>query len=133
MINSLKIKNFKSIKEQEITLNNINVLIGRNGVGKSNLIDFFYMLRKIVDQNFQNYVASKGFANNILHFGIKNSEALSCEVNVGRIRYSFTLKPTENASLYFENEIFSMLTNPILTVVMKLKAILLICLKMKHT
>lgn len=41
----LTIKNFKSIKYCDITLSDLNVLIGENGTGKTNLLDaisYFY-------------------------------------------------------------------------------------------
>lgn len=37
MIQNIKIKNFKSIRDLELPLTNLNVMIGSNGVGKSNL------------------------------------------------------------------------------------------------
>lgn len=40
----LHIQGFRSIKDAGITLHPLNVMIGANGAGKSNLIDFFRML-----------------------------------------------------------------------------------------
>ena len=45
----LKITNFKSIREQELRLLPLNVFIGGNGSGKSNLINVFRFLKEIVD------------------------------------------------------------------------------------
>ena len=39
MINNIKIKNFKSIKDLSINLGRVNVIIGPNGSGKSNIAD----------------------------------------------------------------------------------------------
>ncbi len=45
-LDKLTIKGFKSIKTlEDFELSSLNVLIGGNGVGKSNFIDFFRMLR----------------------------------------------------------------------------------------
>jgi predicted ATPase len=41
MINKIQIENFKSIQKMDLELRPINVLIGANGVGKSNFIGFF--------------------------------------------------------------------------------------------
>lgn len=38
MINQINIKGYKSIKDTTIELTPINILIGSNGVGKSNFI-----------------------------------------------------------------------------------------------
>ena len=59
-VSQISIRNFKSIRELDLHLNNINVLIGPNGAGKSNFIQFFNLLNNIVSQNLQNYVAANG-------------------------------------------------------------------------
>lgn len=46
MINSIKIKNFKSIKSKVFTLRNLNVLLGLNGQGKSSFIQSLLLLRQ---------------------------------------------------------------------------------------
>lgn len=47
MIEKIIIRNFKSIKHQEITLKEFNVLIGANNSGKSNLLDCILILQDI--------------------------------------------------------------------------------------
>lgn len=45
-LDNITIKGFKSIKElNSFPLNNINILIGKNGSGKSNFIEVFKFLR----------------------------------------------------------------------------------------
>lgn len=44
MFEKLIIKNFKSITEQEVDLGRVNVLIGANGVGKSNVLEAIAMV-----------------------------------------------------------------------------------------
>ena len=49
-LDSLTIIGFKSIRAlEDFKLTNLNVLIGGNGAGKSNLIDFFRMLRAMME------------------------------------------------------------------------------------
>ncbi|WP_228766753.1 MULTISPECIES: AAA family ATPase [Proteus] len=49
-IDTLTIKGFKSIRELDnLPLNSLNILIGANGVGKSNFISFFRMLNELVE------------------------------------------------------------------------------------
>lgn len=48
MIQSLRIKNFKSIKETEVTFGNFNVLVGLNGAGKTNFIQALLFLKNLV-------------------------------------------------------------------------------------
>lgn len=46
MINSIEIKNFKSIKSKVFPLRNLNVLLGLNGQGKSSFIQSLLLLRQ---------------------------------------------------------------------------------------
>lgn len=54
MINSINIQNFKSHKNTSLNLNNLTVLCGNNGVGKSSAIQLFLLLREafIKDKSF---------------------------------------------------------------------------------
>ena len=72
-LEKLTIKNFKSIREQTLELGRLNVFIGGNGAGKSNLIGAFRFLREIVNQNLAVYVGTKGPADSFLFFGRKQS------------------------------------------------------------
>jgi AAA15 family ATPase/GTPase len=40
MIKHIRLNNFRSYRSLELPLGNLNVLIGRNGSGKSNLLDY---------------------------------------------------------------------------------------------
>ncbi len=76
MITRIEIEGFKSIKSLDLKLEEINILLGGNGVGKSNFISVFSILRNIYNHSFQKYIIKKGGANSILHFGIKNTSAV---------------------------------------------------------
>ncbi|MCP5063883.1 MAG: AAA family ATPase, partial [Ignavibacteriae bacterium] len=104
-VKSIKIKNFKSVKEVTLELRNINILIGSNGVGKSNFIQFFNLLNNIVSQNLQNYVTEKGGADSLLFFGRKHSESFIGDISFGINEYEFELKPTSDNNFYFDKEI----------------------------
>ena len=45
MIEEVIIANYKSIRSLDLPLQKINVLIGSNGAGKSNLISFFELAK----------------------------------------------------------------------------------------
>lgn len=56
----LTIKNFKSIKECDITFSGLNVLIGENGTGKTNILDAVnYFYRNLTDSNISTDISMK--------------------------------------------------------------------------
>ena len=82
-LEKLTIKNFKSIREQTLALGPLNVFIGGNGAGKSNLIEVFRFLREIVNQNLAGYTATKGGADSLLYFGRKRSPNMHFRLEFG--------------------------------------------------
>jgi len=46
-LTKIKIKGFRSIKAATLEVRPLNVLIGANGAGKSNLISFFKLMNEI--------------------------------------------------------------------------------------
>jgi len=112
-IKNITIRNFKSIRNlDKFELNDINILIGANGAGKSNFISFLKLLREISKNNLQNFVAQNAGANRLLHFGRKNSESIGgrlefVSIDASRNAYEIELKPDTEDSLYFSKEITS--------------------------
>ncbi|MDB6054840.1 MAG: transport protein [Verrucomicrobiales bacterium] len=102
-LEKLKITNFKSIREQTLELGPLNVFIGGNGSGKSNLIQVFRFLREIVNQNLAGYVGTKGGADSLLYFGRKQSPDMSFRLEFGEGNttngYSIQLRGTDDDSL----------------------------------
>ncbi len=106
-IKSVHIQNFKSIREAEVELSQINVLIGPNGGGKSNFISFFKFLNKLYEQQLQLYISQNGRADNFLYFGRKRSEFLGGEVtfnNEWKNQYAFQMVPDQSGNLIFSEE-----------------------------
>ncbi|HRI60890.1 MAG TPA: AAA family ATPase [Saprospiraceae bacterium] len=107
-IHRVRIVNFKSIKDMDFELNDINVLIGANGAGKSNFISFFKFLKQISEGSLQSYVAQKGGAESFLYFGKKKSPKLTLGIMIDSdevfSRYLITLLPTYDDGFIFENE-----------------------------
>ena len=67
----VKLSGFKSIREMDLELRALNVLIGANGAGKSNLISFFKMLNEMMAGQLQTFIATSGHAHSFLRFGPK--------------------------------------------------------------
>lgn len=87
MITRLQLSGYKSIKQLDIRLESINILLGSNGVGKSNFISLFSMLRNLYQGNFQNYVEIKGGADSLLHFGKKHTTNIEVDICFGSDNY----------------------------------------------
>lgn len=75
MIEYIEIEGYKSIKQLKLELQPINILIGSNGVGKSNFISFFKLLNAIFNQRLQRFVQEEK-TDNLLYFGRKTTEKL---------------------------------------------------------
>ncbi len=104
-IDYLTIHGFKSIKElNDFPMNNLNVLIGANGAGKSNLVAYFKMLSELVEGRLQNWVTKQGTADRILSFGIKETDSLKSFIQFGKNGYTFVLEPTVDGGFSFERE-----------------------------
>lgn len=111
-ISSVSLSGCKSIssnKRQTIALRDgINILIGANGVGKSNFVSFFKMLNYMMTGAFQTYIAQNGFANEILFMGSKAMPLMnaSLEFIKGKFAdvYDFTLVKSINDTLIFSEE-----------------------------
>ncbi|MGC1376016.1 MAG: AAA family ATPase [Anaerolineales bacterium] len=75
---------FKSIKTMDIELRDLNVLIGANGAGKSNLVSFFKMLNEMMGGQMggrlQEYIGASGYAQSILHFGPKITPQMDAQL-----------------------------------------------------
>ena len=71
MVTRMRIAGYKSIKRLTLKLGPINILLGGNGVGKSNFISVYSLIRNIYNQNLQNYIQTKGGADSFLYFGKK--------------------------------------------------------------
>jgi predicted ATPase len=107
-LEKLTIKNFKSIREQTLALGKLNVFIGGNGAGKSNLIEVFRFLREIVNQNLAGYTGIKGGANTLLYFGRKRSPGMSFSLKFAdedtARGYDLNLQATEEDAFVISEE-----------------------------
>ncbi|MCA6586385.1 MAG: AAA family ATPase [Pseudanabaena sp. M051S1SP1A06QC] len=103
-LSRIVLKGFKSIRECDLQLSELNVLIGANGSGKSNFIAFFRLIQQILTNNLQLYVSKQGGSNSILHFGRKKTQQLSAELYFGDNGYKFVLEPTKDNRMVFFNE-----------------------------
>lgn len=103
-LSQLVLRGYKSIADCDLKLGRLNVLIGANGAGKSNLISFFRLINRILDQQLQTAVGLAGGPDALLHFGRKKTEELHAELYFGNNGYRFTLRPTQDNRMMFAHE-----------------------------
>jgi hypothetical protein len=111
-LKSVSIENFKTIKNQTIELNNLNVFIGRNNVGKSNILSFFEFIFKVplsvnifafnlhdISSNpnvqFNEYQLAQGGQNNFLSYGQENADNIQALLHLDNgMEFSFNFIST---------------------------------------
>ena len=104
-LDKLTIKGFKSIRSlEDFELRSLNVLIGGNGAGKSNLIEFFRMLRALIDGNLKQYIRDGGGVNDFLHNGRKVTDKLEFSMLFGLRGYKFELVPGPRETFSIQRE-----------------------------
>uniref|UniRef100_UPI004056CAB4 AAA family ATPase n=1 Tax=Candidatus Electronema sp. TaxID=2698783 RepID=UPI004056CAB4 len=112
-LDKLTIKGFKSIQSLEnFELRKLNVLIGGNGAGKSNFIDFFRLLRAMMElplpgltnTSLHSYVVTEGHGSDAFLFnGPKVTPQIEVETMFGQNGYRFKLVHTTE-ELFIINE-----------------------------
>jgi len=108
MLEKLEIFGFRSLRDIKLELKPINVLIGANGAGKSNLIEVFRLLKSLQNNSLQLYIGKAGGANSLLHYGasVTHEMGVSIYVNTSEnlISYGMRLTATAGDSLIFADE-----------------------------
>jgi predicted ATPase len=101
----IAIKGYKSIKSLDLDMNNINILIGANGAGKSNFISMFTFLSQLSHGRLRTYVEQQGFANTFFHFGAKHTPKINLDLKVANNGYHVDfIHGTSDDVLIFEQE-----------------------------
>lgn len=97
IVHKITINGFKSIAHATVELGDINVLIGANGSGKTNLIGAFRLLERVHSQKLQMYVGSD--PDRVLHHGRKKTPELNLTLELEQGIYGLTLTAQENRLL----------------------------------
>ena len=80
-LRKITLSGFKSIENLELELRPVNLLIGANGAGKSNLVSFFTMLNEMRGGHLQAFIGREGGAHSLLHYGPKNTPHLEASLD----------------------------------------------------
>lgn len=98
------IRGYKSIREVELELRPINVLIGANGAGKSNFLAFFRLMQQLARGELQRYVVDQGGPDKILHFGRKRTQSMQFSLDFTVGAYGASLAASSSGQLIFLDE-----------------------------
>ncbi|MEW6209379.1 MAG: AAA family ATPase [Acidobacteriota bacterium] len=113
MLRRVTLNGFKSIKEMDIELHALNLLIGANGAGKSNLVSFFKMLNEMMAGRLQEYIGTSGRAHSLLHFGPKVTPQIEARLEFEIVNatdiYTMRLFHAAGDTLVFAEETLSFL------------------------
>lgn len=102
-ITRIQISGFKSIKEADIQLKDINVLIGNNSSGKSCFLAVFELLQAVLSDQLPIYTARSGL-NALLFNGKAVTDKIHLEVYFGNNSYGLDLVPSSENGLIVQRE-----------------------------
>ena len=97
-LSRIVVKGFKSIKECDLELRSINVLIGANGAGKSNFISVFDLIKSMLEGEHELYAAKKG-ASTLFYNGTKVTVSIKLEAHYEWFYHKCALEISENNSI----------------------------------
>jgi predicted ATPase len=105
-LDKIEVEGFKSIRSMSLEFRGLNVLIGANGVGKSNFLGVFKLLNRMYLGALQVYIGTCGGADALLHFGRKSTSSIRIKAFLGNYSHGYecTLAPTADDRLIFEQE-----------------------------
>lgn len=104
----ITIEGLRSIRSlRKLELRPIDVLIGANGSGKSNLLEAFSLLHAIGAGRLQRFVHRFGGADRFLHAGAERAAGITLELSFGegRDRYGIVLEPGAADDLRVASEV----------------------------
>src|ERR1039458_30314 len=104
-LDEITIKGFKSIKDLTgFKPAKLNILVGANGAGKSNLVDFFRMLRAMADGRLQKFVTDGGGPDGYFFNGPKETKSIFAHLKFGYNEFQFYVEPTVAGEMRIYNE-----------------------------
>lgn len=104
-IDYLTIKGFKSIRSLDnLRLRSLNVLIGGNGVGKSNFVNYLRMLIEMMSGCVHICTGKMGGADRILSYGVKETTRPQPYVHSSRNGFAVELEPAVDGCFVFASE-----------------------------
>jgi len=109
-ISRIRIAGFRSIENAEFPLDRINLLIGSNGSGKSNILGIFELLHAITIGKLQTYVAETGGPEVLFRYGTKQTNNIVLQAEFGDGFYEIHLHPDAGSGCRITSEQLTLTT-----------------------
>jgi predicted ATPase len=103
-LRTILVEGFTSIREASVKLSNLNVLIGANGAGKSNLIKALEMLGQIMDGELGLFTGRAGGASALRTVDSPPAAPIRLKVDFSGFGYRTELVPAAGDELIFAEE-----------------------------
>lgn len=106
-------------EKNTIDFQKLNIIIGANGAGKSNLVSFLEMISYMMTRGLRSYVSRQGGGNSLMYFGPKNTDQIRGELLLedqpgGKTdRYSFALELSAANQLFSQRKKWNIRTRDI--------------------
>jgi predicted ATPase len=104
----IALSGYKSIREMELELRPVNVLIGENGAGKSNLVSFLRLIRQMMAKRLSTFIAESGRASSLLFYGPRRTPRIRARLDFESksdiVAYEFELAHAPSDTLFFDPE-----------------------------
>lgn len=81
-IEELRLAGFRAFENARLTLDDLTVLVGRNGAGKSTILDAFEFLREALTDSLENALERRGGIQALVHKGAKSPGRASLAIRV---------------------------------------------------
>ncbi len=113
-LREIEIAGYRSFKQARVPLRSMNLLLGGNSAGKSNLLSVFTLLYEASEGRLQEYVARQGGASRLLRHGAKTTSRIELRLHFDYqseeagppqdLTYSLELTATEGDRLLVSKE-----------------------------
>ncbi|MDR1828735.1 MAG: AAA family ATPase [Methylobacteriaceae bacterium] len=100
------LRGFRSIRECDVELKALNVLIGGNGAGKSNFLRFFSLVRELMEDGGRKYIDDHGGMDELLHYDRESAPEISAELHFDTYGYAFSVLPDAEGRMDIDGEFF---------------------------
>lgn len=108
MLHHFHITGFRSLRDATLAPGRVTVLIGPNGSGKSNLLSALGLVSSLHARTLQRYIGQQGGASQLLHYGPKETQQLTCTLrfdqDTSRFEYEAVLGYAAGDTLVFLDE-----------------------------